>query len=150
DVEEARGRLLGEQLPDGSWAQLADMSGDAYATATVLVALRRAGLDVRHEGYQKGVKYLLGSQKEDGAWIVQTRSRHLQRRFDNGDPGGKSQFVSVAATNGAVLALLGPIPLGPLRGGESLPMSGAAGFRRRLPSAPGDLVPILTPTSPTR
>ena len=86
------------------------MSGDAYATATVLVALRHAGLDSGHEAYQKGVKYLLDTQKADGAWIVQTRSRPLQRFFDNGDPGGKSQFISFAATNWAVLALLETIP----------------------------------------
>src|SRR5262249_518709 len=44
-IEAARERLRREQLADGSWAQLPDMAGDAYATATVLVALRRAGLD---------------------------------------------------------------------------------------------------------
>jgi N-acyl-D-amino-acid deacylase len=65
---------------------------------------------VRHESYQKGIKYLLDSQKEDGAWIVTTRSRPLQVFFDNGDPGGKSQFISFAATNWAVLALLETIP----------------------------------------
>jgi N-acyl-D-amino-acid deacylase len=106
----ARERLLKEQLADGSWAQLADMDGDAYATGTALVALRQAGLDVGHEAYKKGVKSLLDSQKEDGAWIVRTRSRPLQRFFDNGDPGGKSQFISFAATNWAVLALLETVP----------------------------------------
>src|SRR5262249_19065432 len=87
-----------------------DMASDAYATGTVLVALRKAGLGVNHEAYQRGVKYLLESQQEDGAWIVQTRSRPLQLFFDNGDPGGKSQFISFAATNWAVLALLETIP----------------------------------------
>jgi N-acyl-D-amino-acid deacylase len=115
DVEAARAGLLKDQRPDGSWAQLPDMSGDAYATATALVALRKAGLNVRHEAYQKGAHYLLGSQKAGGAWIVQTRSRPLQRFFDNGDPGGKSQFISFAATNWAVLALLETIPPVPAR-----------------------------------
>ena len=111
EIEAARERLLGEQLADGSWAQLASMSGDAYATGTVLVALRRAGLDAGQEAYQKGVKYLIDSQKEDGAWVVQTRSRPLQLFFDNGDAGGKSQFISFASTNWAVLALLETIPV---------------------------------------
>jgi N-acyl-D-amino-acid deacylase len=110
DVTAARDRLLKEQREDGSWAQLPDKNGDAYATGTVLVALRKAGLEVSHEAYQKGVKYLLDSQKEDGAWIVQTRSKPLQPFFDNGDPGGKSQFISFAATGWAVLALLETVP----------------------------------------
>jgi N-acyl-D-amino-acid deacylase len=109
-VDAARDALLKEQLGDGSWAQLADMTGDAYATATVLVTLRRAGLDTGHDAYKKGIKYLLDTQKEDGAWIVQTRSKPLQPFFDNGDPGGKSQFISFAATNWAVLALLETVP----------------------------------------
>jgi hypothetical protein len=106
DIETALEQLLKEQRGDGSWAQLAKMSGDVYATGTALVALRRAGLAVTHESYKNGVKYLLGVQKDDGAWIVHTRSRPLQVFFDNGDAGGKSQFISFAATNWAVLALL--------------------------------------------
>jgi N-acyl-D-amino-acid deacylase len=116
DVTAARERLLKDQRKDGSWAQLPDREGDAYATATVLVALRKAGLDASHEAYQKGVKYLLDTQKEDGAWIVQTRSKPLQPFFDNGDPGGKSQFISFAATGWAVLALLETVPIVPADG----------------------------------
>jgi N-acyl-D-amino-acid deacylase len=113
DIEAARDVLLKEQLKDGSWAQLPDMAGDAYATGTVLVVLRKAGLDVGHEAYQKGVQYLLDTQQEDGAWIVQTRSKPLQVFFDNGDPGGKGQFISFAATSWAVLALLETVPVAP-------------------------------------
>ncbi len=110
EIDAARARLIKDQRDDGSWAQLTSMSGDAYATATALVALRRAGLDVREPAYQKGVKYLLDTQRADGAWIVKTRSRPIQVFFDNGDPGGKSQFISFAATNWAVLALLETVP----------------------------------------
>ena len=110
-IEEAREQLLKEQRADGSWAQLEKMDGDAYATATALVVLRKAGLGTDHEAYQKGVKYLLDTQKEDGAWIVQTRTRPLQIYFDNGDAGGKSQFISFAATGWAVLALLETVPV---------------------------------------
>lgn len=109
-IAAARDQLRKDQHPDGSWAQLTGMAGDAYATGTALVALRQAGLEAGHEAYKKGVRYLLASQKQDGAWIVKTRSRPLQRFFDNGDPGGKSQFISFAATNWAVLALLETVP----------------------------------------
>jgi len=105
-IEEARTQLLSEQRKDGSWAQLSRLEGDAYATGTVLTALRTAGLPADDPAYRKGVDFLLKTQKEDGSWIVQTRSRPLQAFFDNGDPGGKSQFISFAATNWAVLALL--------------------------------------------
>ena len=59
---------------------------------------------------RRGLAYLLKTQREDGAWIVETRSRPVQIFFDNGDPGGKSQFISFAATNWAVLALLETLP----------------------------------------
>ncbi len=111
EIEFARDALLAEQRPDGSWAQLSDLPGDAYATGTVLMALRSAGLKPTDAVYQKAVKYLLATQQADGAWIVQTRSRPVQTFFDNGDPGGKSQFISFVATNWAVLALLEQYPL---------------------------------------
>ncbi len=106
DIIGARDELLAEQKEDGSWAQTADLAGDAYATGHVLLALRAAGLAATHPAYQKGAAYLLATQREDGAWIVETRSRPVQTFFDNGDPGGKSQFISFAATGWAVLALL--------------------------------------------
>jgi N-acyl-D-amino-acid deacylase len=105
-IDEAREVLVREQRADGSWAQLARMDGDAYATGTVLLALRAAGLPTTDAAYQKGVEWLLKTQKDDGSWFVQTRSRPLQIFFDNGDPGGKSQFISFQATSWSVLALL--------------------------------------------
>lgn len=102
----AAAALLAEQKPDGSWPQLPNLAGDAYATATALVALRKAGTSATGAAYQKGVRYLLETQRPDGAWVVTTRTRPLQVYFDNGDAGGKSQFISFQATSWAVLALL--------------------------------------------
>jgi N-acyl-D-amino-acid deacylase len=109
-IETARTQLLEEQNEDGSWSQVPDMSGDAYATATVLMALRHAGISLDDASYRRGTEYLLRTQKEDGSWIVQTRSRPIQLFFDNGDAGGKSQFISFAATGWAVMALLEGFP----------------------------------------
>jgi N-acyl-D-amino-acid deacylase len=106
DIAAARDLLLREQRDDGSWSQLPDLKGDAYATGAVLTALAASGLPAADPAYQKGVKFLLGSQKSDGAWMVTTRSRPVQTFFDNGDPGGPSQFISFVATNWATLALL--------------------------------------------
>lgn len=105
-VEAARKELLAEQLEDGSWAQLAGGAGDAYATATALLALKAAGAPVRGKAYRAGMAYLVRTQSPSGAWLVTTRSRPVQTFFDNGDPGGKSQFISFAATGWATLALL--------------------------------------------
>jgi hypothetical protein len=110
EIAVARDALVKEQRDDGSWSQLADRAGDAYATATVLLALRSAGLEPKDAAYAKGVKHLLGTQRDDGAWLVESRSRPVQTFFDNGDPGGKSQFISFAATGWAVLALLETLP----------------------------------------
>jgi N-acyl-D-amino-acid deacylase len=110
EIDAARNLLLKEQLKDGSWAQLADKPGDAYATGAVLVALRQAGVKTTDEAYQRGVRYLLKTQRDDGAWLVETRSRPVQVFFDNGDPGGKSQFISFLSTGWAVLALLEAFP----------------------------------------
>jgi N-acyl-D-amino-acid deacylase len=111
---ESRDDLARRQNDDGSWSQLEKTPGDAYATATALVALRRAGLT--GERLDRGVAYLLRTQGPRGEWLVTTRSRPVQTFFDNGDPGGKSQFISFLATGWAVRALLEAIPE-PRRGG---------------------------------
>jgi N-acyl-D-amino-acid deacylase len=105
-VERARDALLKEQQDDGGWRQIPTLASDAYATGTVLSALHAAGVPASDPAYQRGVQFLLRTQKEDGSWFVETRSRPIQTFFDNGDPGGKSQFISFAATNWALVALL--------------------------------------------
>ena len=110
DMTKARRALVRDQRPDGSWSQLPKLPGDAYATAGVLLALRAAGVPRSDAVYRKGIAYLLRTQKPDGSWIVTTRSRPVQTFFDNGDPGGKSQFISFAATGWATWALIDSLP----------------------------------------
>jgi N-acyl-D-amino-acid deacylase len=106
----ARDLLLKDQKSDGSWAQVPDRPGDAYATGAAMVALRLAGLVPDNPAYARGVKFLVQTQNKDGSWIVATRSRPIQVFFDNGDPGDKSQFISFTATGWAVQALLEAFP----------------------------------------
>jgi N-acyl-D-amino-acid deacylase len=112
EIETARDRLLKEQKPDGSWSQLPELDGDAYATGSALLALRTAGFATSEKAYQKAATFLIQTQKDDGSWFVKTRSRPVQTFFDNGDPGGESQFISMSATSWAVLALLEQYPQG--------------------------------------
>jgi squalene cyclase len=106
---EAAGRamreLLETQRPDGGWSDLPSMESSAYATGKSLVALQIAGLPVSDAAYQRGVRFLLNTQQEDGTWYVRTRALGFQPFFDSGFPGGVDQFISAAGTNWATLAL---------------------------------------------
>jgi N-acyl-D-amino-acid deacylase len=104
-VEQARQAVLQSQHDDGGWGQLDDMPSDAYATGQALYALAATGTAADSDVYQRGVAFLLDTQQDDGSWLVETRAKPVQTFFDNGDPHGKSQFISVAATSWAVAAL---------------------------------------------
>lgn len=103
----AADKLLDLQQEDGGWTQKPEMSSDAYATATALVALLRSGQSDREsQAVQRGVRYLLDTQLEDGSWKVVSRSKPFQKYYETGFPHEKNQFISCTATSWAVVALL--------------------------------------------
>jgi len=102
--------LQKQQRTDGGWAQTAFRTSDAYATGEALFALRAAGVSTRSRGYKRGVNYLLGTQLEDGTWLVHSRTLPTQSYFESGFPHGGDQFISAAATQWAALALLQTLP----------------------------------------
>jgi len=105
-VQRVAGELIAAQNPDGGWGQLSTLSSDAYATGQALTALRESGVwQVTNTAYQRGIRFLLDTQLEDGSWFVRTRTLPLQRHFDSEFPHGRDQFISAAATNWAVIAL---------------------------------------------
>jgi hypothetical protein len=111
EVGAAAQELLRAQRPDGGWAQAADLESDAYATGSVLVALHEAaGLRTDDPVYQRGVKFLLAEQREDGSWYVHSRSKPFQTYFETGFPHGKDQFISTAASGWATTALALTLP----------------------------------------
>lgn len=104
--------LLRTQRTDGGWAQLNDMSSDAYATGTALVALHRTGSVTSDDPvYQRGLQWLLKAQLPDGSWHVVTRSKPIQKYFESGYPHGKDQFISITAACWATTALALALPV---------------------------------------
>ena len=102
--------LLAAQHPDGGWSDLPTMQSTAYATGKSLVALHLAGVSASTSAYQRGVKWLLTNQQEDGSWYVQTRALGFQPWFDAGFPHGHDQWISAAGTNWAAMALTYALP----------------------------------------
>jgi hypothetical protein len=98
--------LMAPQRPDGGWAQLPTLASDAYATGQALTALHESNVvPLSHPAYQRGVQFLLNSQLADGSWYGRTRTLPLQRYFERDFPHGVDQFISIASTNWAVMAL---------------------------------------------
>jgi squalene cyclase len=82
------------------------MPSDAYATGTALVALHEAGgLRPGDAAYRRGVAFLLRTQRPDGSWFVQSRSRPFQPYYESGFPYEKDQFISAAASGWATTAI---------------------------------------------
>jgi len=101
------GKLLGLQRKDGGWGQLSTLPSDAYATGQALCCLHVVGvLEQEKKAFRRGIEYLLKHQYEDGSWLVRTRSKPIQVYFESGFPHGKSQFISIAGSSWATMALL--------------------------------------------
>ena len=97
--------LRAQQRPDGGWPQLATLPSDAYASGLAMYALARTGTKPTDAVYQRGVKFLLGSQAPDGSWYVPSRSPKFQPYFQSGFPYNHDQWISAAATSWAAVAL---------------------------------------------
>ena len=109
-VLKARRELLAIQRADGGWSDLASMESGPYTTGLAMLALQSSGLPVSDPAYQRGVRYLLGTQLEDGSWHVRTRATGFQPYFDNGFPHGVDQWISAAGTSLATMALTLAVP----------------------------------------
>jgi hypothetical protein len=106
------GKLRAMQNSDGGWSQLPSLKSDAYATGQTLYAFYISGMaKTKDELYQKGLNYLLKTQDESGAWIVETRAYPIQPFFNSEfPPYDENQFISAAASNWATMAILNALP----------------------------------------
>ncbi|HEY3161173.1 MAG TPA: hypothetical protein VGJ78_19545, partial [Vicinamibacterales bacterium] len=85
---------------------------DAYATGLSLFAMCVAGVPPTDAAYRRGVAFLLGTQYQDGTWLVKTHSFPVQRYFESGFPFGRHQWISTAGTSWASLAIAQTLPGG--------------------------------------
>ena len=110
--------LQAAQNQDGSWSLLPGYPGEAYATGEALYALHVSGdMPVKDPVYEKGVRWLIGNQLDDGSWFMPTRAVPVQpHTFESGFPHGWHQFASDGASSWATMALLFTIPDAPSEG----------------------------------
>jgi len=105
-IQNAARDLIATQRSDGGWAGLPHLSSDAYATGLALVALHdAANMPVKDPAYQRGIKYLLSTQLEDGSWHVRSRAHGFQPYFESGYPHGHDQWISNIGAGWATMAL---------------------------------------------
>ena len=95
------------------------MDSDAYATGQTLFVLQSTGFGVNEQAYRRGTDFLIKTQKPDGSWFVRSRSKPIQADFDNGDPHGKDQFISIPATCWATAALAAALEKTPAKSGDT-------------------------------
>ena len=98
------------QESGGGWSQFGRTEADAYATGLSLYALHVAGIPTSDQTYRRGVAFLLGTQYQDGTWLVKTHSFPLQQYFESGFPFGRHQWISTAGTSWAALAIAQTLP----------------------------------------
>ena len=100
--------IVGTQRADGGWAQRDELASDAYATGQTLFALASAaGVGPGDAAFQRGVQFLLSTQRADGSWYVRSRSPKFQPFFESGFPYGPDQWISSMATGWAIAGLSG-------------------------------------------
>ena len=109
--------LRQRQRKDGGWAQLPMLDSDAYATGEVLYTLVQAVKgSVTEPAWQRGLRFLLGRQEDDGTWHVARRAFPFQPTMESGFPHHRDSWISAAATSWAVLALTRALPVGTAAG----------------------------------
>ncbi|HEY3159802.1 MAG TPA: ankyrin repeat domain-containing protein, partial [Vicinamibacterales bacterium] len=71
-VEAAIRDVRAQQETGGGWSQFGRTAPDAYATGLSLFAMCVAGVPPTDAAYRRGVAFLLGTQYQDGTWLVKT------------------------------------------------------------------------------
>ena len=105
--------LLQKQRKDGGWAQLPTLESDPYATGEVLYALAQAvKLPANDAAWQRGLRFLLETQQDDGTWHIARRAFPFQPTMSSGFPYHRDSWISATATSWAVIAMTQALPPG--------------------------------------
>jgi N-acyl-D-amino-acid deacylase len=105
-----RAAIIAAQRDDGGWSESDDRSSDPFSTGQTLFMLCRTGTLATDPVAIRARDYLLRTQHADGSWLFESHVKPVQPFFDNGDPHGKHQFISTAATAWATTALMQLLP----------------------------------------
>jgi squalene-hopene/tetraprenyl-beta-curcumene cyclase len=105
EAQKSAARLRGRQNGDGGWSQVEGRGSDALATGQALCALAAAGEEPESPAIRRARRFLLDSQREDGSWLVRTRT-----------PRGHDEIVTYYGTGWATIGLIRSLPDRP--GGE--------------------------------
>ena len=105
-----RDAILAAQQNDGGWAETNERPSDAFSTGQTIFMLCHTGTAPDDPAITRGRDFLLRTQHADGSWEFVSHAKPVQPFFDNGDPHGKNQFISVAATAWATSALVQLMP----------------------------------------
>ena len=97
---------LRESIVTNIRVPLSKIMGSHHSHKETLWALKESSaIKVSDPAYQRAVKYLLGTQWEDGSWYVRSRAPKFQPYFQSGFPFDHDQWISSVATSWAVGAL---------------------------------------------
>jgi len=92
-------RITERQNADGGWSQTAEMASDAWATGQALYALAHAGVKPGEIAVDRGLAFLIASQRDDGSWPMTSRPTK---------PGGEGSKNLIPITGaGSAWAVLG-------------------------------------------
>ncbi len=95
-----------KQRTGGGWGQLPHLDSDAYATGQAVYAFcAAAGFDRTSPAVERGLRYLLATQLDDGTWRVRRRAFPFQPTMTSGFPHGRDSWISAAATSWAVMTM---------------------------------------------
>jgi squalene cyclase len=94
--------LLALQRADGGWSQtVPEWKSDAFATGQTLYVLSLAGFTAARPEIQRGMDFLVATQKPDGSWPM------LSRSTPDGSPGSSKLLtpITCAASSWATLGM---------------------------------------------